>query len=110
MQIPNRTFKLFSLIGYPLAHTLSPPMHMAAFKKLGIHGLYVPFEIDPPQFARMVKDLKRLPFHGFNVTVPYKEQILAAVQTLSDEARIMGAVNTVKRGARLKGFNTDAYG
>ena len=110
MGIQNRSFKLFSIIGYPLAHTLSPYIHMAAFQKKKINGLYISFEIEPKKFHSIMKGVHFLPFNGFNVTVPYKEKIIPILDALSPEARIIGAVNTVKVGRKLQGFNTDAYG
>ncbi len=110
MGIQSRNFKLFSVIGYPLAHTLSPYMHMSAIKGKKINGIYISFEIEPKKFNTVMKKLKFLPLNGFNVTVPYKEKIIPFLDTMSPEARIMGAVNTVKVGSKTKGFNTDAYG
>ncbi|MBU1862156.1 MAG: shikimate dehydrogenase [Candidatus Omnitrophica bacterium] len=110
MGISRKSFHLFSLIGYPLSHSLSSPMHMAALKKMKMHGLYMTFEIEPKRFATVIKGLHLLPFNGFNVTVPYKEKIIPILHTVSHEARIIGAVNTVKQGKMLHGYNTDAYG
>jgi len=110
MGMNNRTFKLYSVIGYPLAHTLSPHMHMAALQKKRINGLYISFEIEPRRFHTVMKGLNLLPFNGFNVTVPYKEKIIPVLDGISPEAKIIGAVNTVKGGKKLKGYNTDVYG
>jgi len=106
----TQSFKLFALIGYPLGHTLSPPMHSAALKKVNMPGLYMPFEIEPKNFSRIMKRVELLPLQGFNVTVPYKEKIVSYLDTISPEARVIGAVNTVKKGKKLCGYNTDAYG
>ena len=110
MGMHNRIFKLYSVIGYPLTHTLSPHMHMAALKKKRIHGLYISFEIEPRRFQTVMKGLPLLPFNGFNVTVPYKEKVIPFLDALSPEAKIVGAVNTVKGEKKLKGYNTDVYG
>ncbi len=106
----KQTCYLLGLIGYPLSHTLSPPMHMAALAKQKINGLYVPFEIDPKRFSETAGGLRYLPFQGVNVTVPYKEKIVPYLDRMSDEATIIGAVNTITIGKQLVGHNTDAYG
>jgi len=110
MKIPNRVDKLFAVVGYPLGHTLSPSMHMAALKKRGIPGLYIPLEIEPREFVHVMKDIRRVPLSGFNVTVPFKEKIIPLLDNVSPEARAIGAVNTVKVGKDIVGYNTDACG
>jgi shikimate dehydrogenase len=102
--------KLFAVIGYPLSHSLSPAMHTAALAKAKIPGLYIPFEIEPRQFKKVISEFRSLPFDGFNVTVPYKEKIIPYLDRLSPEAKCIGAVNTVVCGKTVTGHNTDAYG
>lgn len=102
--------KVFAVIGHPLAHTLSPAMHSAALARTKIDGVYIPFEIPPKRFKTILQDIRILPFSGFNVTVPYKEKIIPFLDTVSEEARCVGAVNTVRCGKKMTGFNTDVYG
>jgi shikimate dehydrogenase len=102
--------KIFAVIGHPLSHSLSPAMHAAALEHAKIPAVYLPFEIPPERFKKIMGDTRLLPFAGFNVTVPYKEKIIAFLDSVSEEARCIGAVNTVKCGKKLSGFNTDAYG
>ena len=103
-------FKLYGIFGFPLGHTLSPAMQEAAFKAVGIKAFYLPFEVRPAEFRRLVRNRRRLLLDGFNVTVPYKERALG-LDRVSPEARAIGAVNTVvKRKNRWLGFNTDAAG
>lgn len=86
-------------------------MQEAAFRALGIKAFYLPFEVRPGEFRRLMAKTKRLLLDGFNVTVPYKERVLRYLDRLSPEARSIGAVNTVVRDAKgWQGFNTDEAG
>jgi shikimate dehydrogenase len=99
------------IFGDPVAHSLSPAMHNAAFAALGLDMTYVPFWVRPTDLAAAVRGARALGLAGFNVTVPHKERILPLLDTVSAEARILGAVNTVaRRGHRLVGYNTDGGG
>ncbi|MFA4888254.1 MAG: shikimate dehydrogenase [Candidatus Omnitrophota bacterium] len=103
--------KIFGLIGYPVKHSLSPLMHNAAFKELGIPAEYKLFEIAPQELESFFKNLTRKNIFGLNVTVPYKERVLPFLDEISSDARSIGAVNTVINDAnRLSGFNTDGVG
>lgn len=103
--------KLYGIFGFPLGHTLSPLIHEAAFRALGIKALYLPLEMDHGNFLRLCRDLKNLLLEGFNVTVPYKETIIPHLDRSDVDAQAVGAVNTVKKvGRRLYGYNTDVYG
>ncbi|MER3490489.1 MAG: shikimate dehydrogenase [Meiothermus sp.] len=98
------------LIGFPLAHSLSPAMHRAALQELGLAGTYelleTPLELLPQRLAEV-----RQEFRGVNVTVPHKEHVLPFLDDLSPEAAAIGAVNTVvNESGRLVGHNTDAAG
>ena len=100
------------LIGRPVAHSLSPAMHNAAFAKLGLPHRYEAKETADAELAatldRMRRDNEVL---GANVTIPHKESVLRLLDEVDGEARRIGAVNTiVSRGARLIGYNTDKYG
>ena len=86
-------------------------MQEAAFRYLGLQAHYLSFELDPRQFKGVMRALHRILLDGFNVTVPYKGQVLAYLRQLSRTARALGAVNTVfKRGGRWIGANTDVPG
>ncbi|HKW77908.1 MAG TPA: shikimate dehydrogenase, partial [Candidatus Limnocylindria bacterium] len=99
------------LLGHPVAHSLSPDMHNAAFKALGLPHRYTTRDVGPEQLADVIDSLRREDALGANVTVPHKESALRLVDEVSDEARAVGAVNTIaRRGSRLSGDNTDAYG
>lgn len=103
--------KIFGIFGYPVEHTFSPGMHNAAFKKLGLDACYVPFAVPPEKLQDAVRAVIPLGLQGVNVTVPHKERVLAFLDDLSEEARLIGAVNTIEvRHGRLVGHNTDGRG
>src|SRR5438477_12037905 len=99
------------LIGRPVAHSLSPAMHNAAFAKLGLPHRYEAKETADDQLAATLDRLRRDDVLGANVTIPHKEAVLRLVDEVTDEARRIGAVNTViRREGRLIGDNTDRLG
>jgi shikimate dehydrogenase len=99
------------LIGRPVAHSLSPAMHNAAFAKLGLPHRYELKETADDQLAAVLDRVRREDVLGANVTIPHKESALRLVDEATDEARRIGAVNTViRRGDRLIGDNTDRFG
>jgi len=103
--------KLTGIFGYPIEHTLSPAMHNAAFKALGLDYCYVPFQVTPEHLRNAVKAIKALNLCGVNVTVPHKEKVLPLLDEIHEEASFIGAVNTiVNRGGKLTGYNTDGKG
>lgn len=99
------------LIGHPVAHSLSPAMHNAAFAALGLPHRYEAQDVPEDTLARVVEALRRDDWLGANVTIPHKQAVVRLVDETTPEARGIGAVNTiVRRGARLVGDNTDRYG
>jgi shikimate dehydrogenase len=103
--------KLYGIFGYPVKHTFSPGMHNAAFKKLNLDACYVPFAVAPENLGEAVKALIPLGLCGLNITVPHKEKIIAYLDELSEEARLIGAVNTIEiTEGKLIGHNTDGRG
>lgn len=101
-----------AIIGYPLGHSLSPVMHNAALKELGIEGSYIVLETPPEQLAEKIDFLKDNDFRGFNVTIPHKTEVIKYLDSVDDAAKIVGAVNTVviDENKKLHGYNTDVYG
>src|SRR5437763_10596209 len=86
-------------------------MHNAAFAKLGLPHRYEAKETSDDQLAATVARLRGDDVLGANVTIPHKETVLRLLDEVDDEARRIGAVNTiVRRGGRLIGHNTDKYG
>jgi shikimate dehydrogenase len=99
------------IIGQPVAHSLSPVMHNAAFAALGLDWVYVPFPVARERLPQAVAGLAALGVAGFNVTIPHKVAILPLLDRISPEAELIGAVNTVGlEDGRLTGFNTDGIG
>ena len=103
--------KLYGIFGYPIGHSLSPLMHNTAFTHHGIDAVYLPFAVHPAHLESAVKAIVALPMHGVNVTIPHKQAVMAWLDDLSPEARLIGAVNTIHlRDGRLYGSNTDGVG
>ncbi|MFC7140280.1 shikimate dehydrogenase [Halosimplex aquaticum] len=101
---------VYGLIGNPVGHSLSPPMHEAGYEALGLDARYVTFEPPRDGAAAAVEGAADLGVAGLNVTIPFKQDVLAAVEPDS-LARRIGAVNTVDfSGETPTGHNTDAVG
>ncbi len=110
MNITGKT-RVTGLFGYPVEHTLSPAMHNAAFDHLGLDYRYLPFLVHPDSLREAVEAVRALNFSGVNVTVPHKEKVIPFLDEVNEEARFIGAVNTVVNLAgRLTGYNTDGRG
>lgn len=104
--------KLAGVVGWPIAHSLSPRLHSLWLRHYRIDGAYVPLAVRPEHLAEVLAALPKLGFGGVNVTVPHKEKALALVHEAEPSARRIGAVNTIVIDAlgRLIGGNTDAFG
>ncbi len=107
----NPDFRLYGIFGSPLKHTLSPRMQEAGFQALGIPAFYLPLDFSLKAFHELWKSKRDFVSEGFNITVPYKEEVMRHLDKISPEALAIGAVNTVFRKGRLwYGTNTDAFG
>ncbi len=103
--------KLTGLLGSPVAHSISPQMHNLSFQYLNLDYAYLCFEVDESSLVTAVNGLKALGVRGFNLTMPCKNQMVELCDSLSDAARLIGAVNTVVcEDGRLIGHNTDGVG
>lgn len=103
--------KQVGLIGYPVAHSLSPQMHQAAFDALGIVARYSLWETTLGMLPERIAVLRSSDVLGANVTIPYKEDVVPLVDQCDPAAARIGAINTiVKRDGCLVGYNTDAPG
>ncbi|WP_123536323.1 shikimate dehydrogenase family protein [Halosimplex salinum] len=101
---------VYGLVGNPVGHSLSPPMHEAGYEALGLDARYVTFEPPKDGAAAAIEGAAALGVAGLNVTIPFKQDVLAAVDPDPLAARI-GAVNTVDfSGDEPTGHNTDAVG
>lgn len=113
--IDGRT-QLVGLVGWPIAHSLSPQMQNAVFTSLGLNWRYVPFPVPPEQIAVALQGLSALGVRGVNITTPYKQLVLPFLDEIAPRARETGAVNTllIQSGGQgkltLYGDNTDMPG
>ncbi len=102
---------LYGIVGDPIAHSLSPRMQNAAFEAAGLEALYLPFHVRSGDLTDFIQAARQWPLQGFNITVPHKQKMLELVDEVSEEARVIGAVNCVVREKeKLTGYNTDAPG
>ena len=98
-------------MGWPVEHSLSPVIHNAAFVALGMDWVYVPLPVSTARFPAALEGLGALGFAGANVTMPHKTRAAELVLDLSDDARLLRAVNTIVVGTDgPEGHNTDALG
>ena len=104
--------KIFGILSDERAlKTKSPALHTAVLRKRGIHGIYLPFVVQPARVGEAVRGLLALGIAGANVTVPYKQAVMPHLDRMSEAARAIGAVNTIVPGSfGLEGDNTDADG
>ena len=104
--------RIAGIVGWPVDHSRSPRLHGYWLERYGIDGAYVPMAVPPERLGEALRALPALGFAGANVTIPHKEEALRVCDTVDDEARRIGAVNTVTVGTdgALHGGNTDAYG
>lgn len=99
----------FRLIGYPISHSLSPWIHEEFLRQTKLSGTYQLHEIK--DFPKEITAFKQEEINGFNVTVPYKEEIIPYVDELDESAKVIGAVNTVVvKDGKWIGYNTDGIG
>ena len=99
--------KRYAVLGEHLPHTISPAIHCAIFELMGIAGDYGILEVARDEAPRIRERLLADGYAGVNVTIPYKETVIPQLDALSDEAREIGAVNTISiENGRLTGYNT----
>lgn len=108
MKIKGST-NIVGLIGHPVEHSFSPPMHNAAFKALGMDYAYVAFDVNPNDLKSAICGANALNIKGFNVTIPHKIEVMNYLNELDEVASLIGAVNTIDF-KNLKGYNTDGIG
>lgn len=100
-----------AVIGQPIAHSASPRMHQAAMDAVGIAARYIRLEVEPGQVAQAFARMRALGFIGCNATVPHKVDAMVACDEVHPDARMLGAVNTVRFDTdATRGYNTDGPG
>ena len=90
MKIKGST-NIVGLIGHPVEHSFSPPMHNAAFKALGMDYAYVAFDVDPSNLKSAIGGAKSLNIKGFNVTIPHKIEVMEFLDEIDPVASLIGA-------------------
>ncbi|MBU0580263.1 MAG: shikimate dehydrogenase [Candidatus Margulisbacteria bacterium] len=102
---------IIGIFGNPIEHTASPAMHTAAFEKLKLNYAYIPFLVHRSKISTAIESIRALNIKGVNVTAPFKESVIPYLDNLSIEAKLIGAVNTIKNeNGVLTGYNTDGLG
>ena len=110
MKIDGYT-RLAAVVANPIKHSISPFIHNRAFEATNTNGVYLAWEIEGTDLAETVANIRRYQMFGINLSMPYKEQVIPYLDQLSEEARLIGAVNTVvNREGTLIGYNTDGKG
>lgn len=110
-QSPNYKSELVGVFGHPVAENPTCVMQEAAFQALGLNWRYLTIEVLPQELAAAMQGMRAMNFQGINLTIPHKVAVLQYLDDVSPDARLMGAVNTVRRdGQRLIGENTDGKG
>ena len=110
MKIDGYT-RLAAVVANPIKHSISPFIHNSAFEATNTNGVYLAWEVDATELAETVANIRRCQMYGINLSMPYKEQVIPYLDQLSEEACLIGAVNTVvNREGTLIGYNTDGKG
>ena len=103
--------RIVGVIGDPVEHSRSPQMHNAAFAKAGLDYVYVPFRVRPNDLSDAIAGFKATNVVGINVTLPHKQAVISHLTSISREAELIGAVNTLTfTDEGIHGDNTDAPG
>lgn len=107
----SATTRLLGVLGWPVEHSLSPPMHNAALQHLGLNWVYVPFAVPPDRVAEAVGGIRGLGLVGANVTIPHKAAVLPYLDEATPEVWLLQAANTILNDdGYLRGENTDVEG
>lgn len=103
--------KKYALLGEKLSHSYSPLIHKEIFKDMNISADYELRELKINELEAAINDLRLDKYNGYNVTIPYKKEIMKYLDEISAEAKEIGSVNTVaKINGKIVGFNTDYFG
>ena len=97
------------LIGHPVSHSFSPPMHNEAFKHLNMDYVYLAFDVKNNNLKDAIQGARALNIKGLNVTIPHKINVIPYLDELDEIASLIGAVNTIDF-KDMKGYNTDGIG
>ena len=108
--ITGKTTNL-GVIGHPIAHSLSPVMQNAGITAANLDYVYSAMAVAPENLEDAIKGMKALGFRGLNVTIPHKQAVMEHLDTIHEDAQVIGAVNTISNeNGHLTGYNTDVIG
>lgn len=102
----------FGIFGHPIHHSLSPRMHAASFKSLGLEATYEAFDVPYHQLGQQLEFCRQSGFNGLNITIPHKTAIMPLLTRIDSMAAHVGAVNTIhfEDDGVMTGYNTDIIG
>lgn len=107
----NYKYELVGVLGYPVAENPTCVMQEAGFAALGLQWRYLTMEVRPEALPDAMRGVRALGMRGINLTIPHKVAVMALLDDIAPDAKLIGAVNTVRReGDRLIGENTDGKG
>ncbi len=103
---------LAGVIGSPVAHSKSPQLHRHWLNSHGIRGHYIPMDVAQEDLEMVIRTLPKMGFVGVNVTIPYKERMIALADQVTDQATLIGAANTLifRPDGKIYADNTDGFG
>lgn len=108
---PDNVTVLTGLFGYPVGHSISPAIHNSAYLQSRLDWTYLLFSVKPEDLEHAFLGFQALGGRGLNITIPHKQEVIRLLDVVSEEARLIGAVNTVLfRDGRSRGYNTDGPG
>lgn len=110
MSISGKT-RVCGVIGDPIAHTLSPTIHNAAFNHLKLDFIFLAFRVKAAELENALRGVRGLGIHGLNVTMPHKTTVINYLDEVDSTVKFLGSANTIlNKNGKLSGFNTDGDG
>jgi shikimate dehydrogenase len=110
MDISGKT-RVFGVIGDPIEHSLSPTIHNAAFRHLGLDFVFLAFRVKAADLEKVIQGMRGLGIHGLNVTMPHKSAVIGCLDEVDFSVRFLDSANTIlNRDGKLSGFSTDGVG
>ncbi|MCX8150066.1 MAG: shikimate dehydrogenase [Candidatus Bathyarchaeota archaeon] len=108
---PSGKTKVYGVIGDPVAHSLSPTLHNAAFAALKMDCIYLAFQVKSDELENALRGMRSLGIAGLNVTMPHKSAVIPFLDEVEPTAGFLESVNTISNnGGKLLGFSTDGIG
>ena len=105
------TTQLCGILLHPAGHTLSPILHRSAYDELGLDAVYLPFDVPADALPAAVSGMRALGIRQLSISIPHKQAVLGLADEISEDARRIGAANTLTRiGDRIRADNTDWLG